>query len=152
MRREGARRGGGMGTMEGVRAKGYRLRMSALRRGLTAGVLVLTAAFFIPGIAATGFDVWWRGLSVLGLALSILGLRTILGSVLVVRPDALRLYRFWPLRRDIPWYRILAIDVIPGFWHLEVELNSGERLTLPPVRDIEDLYETMENHRQALDA
>ena len=60
--------------------------------------------------------------------------------------------RNWPFRRDFRWYRILAIDVVPGFWHLEVELNSGERITLPAVDDLERLYQLMEHHRQALDA
>jgi hypothetical protein len=136
----------------GVRAKGYRLRMSMVRRVVTVALLVVTSAFFVPGIATGGLELWWRVVSAVGLVLSLLGLRTVLGRVLVVRPEALRIYRFWPLRRDIAWYRILAIDVIPGFWHLEVELNSGERLVLPAVREIEELYESMESHRQALDA
>ena len=41
---------------------------------------------------------------------------------------------------------------MPGFWHLEIELNSGERITLPAVDDLERLYQLMEHHRQALDA
>ena len=69
-----------------------------------------------------------------------------------VRPRGLRLQRNWPFRRDIPWYRILQIDVIPGFWNLEIELNSGERLALPCVEHLNDLYHRMEHHRQALDA
>ncbi len=126
--------------------------MSVLRRGLTVALLVLVALFFVPGAVSAELPWWWRAMSGAGFVLSLLGIRTLLGAVLVVRHDSLRIYRFWPLRRDIPWYRILTIDVIPGFWHLEVELNSGERMALPPVRDIEDLYESMERYRQALDA
>ncbi len=126
--------------------------MSVLRRGLTVALLVVVALFFVPGTLAPELPWWWRAMSALGFVLSLLGIRTLLGAVLVVRGDRLRIYKFWPLRRDIPWYRILAIDVIPGFWHLEIELNSGERMALPPVHDIEDLYESMERNRQALDA
>ena len=72
--------------------------------------------------------------------------------VVVVRPDGLRVQRNWSFRRNYRWYRILAIDVVPGFWHLEVELNSGERVTLPAVDDLERLYDLMEQRRQALDA
>ena len=53
--------------------------------------------------------------------------------MLIVRDEGLRVQKTWPHRRDIPWYRILATDVIPGFWNLELELNSGERVELPPV-------------------
>ena len=108
--------------------------------------------FFVPGIFAPGLSFWWHALSVFGLLTSVAGLRILLGSVVVVRPQGLRVQRNWPLRRDIPWYRMLEIDVIPGFWNLEVELNSGERLSLPCVENLDDLYHRMEHHRQALDA
>lgn len=131
---------------------GYRLRMSVLRRMCLVGLLALIAVFFVPGIFAPGLRLWWHGLSLLGLITAVAGLRILLGSVVVVRPDGLRLQRNWPFRRTIPWYRILEIDVIPGFWNLEVELNSGERLSLPCVEHLDDLYHRMEHHRQALDA
>ena len=42
--------------------------------------------------------------------------------------------------------------MIPGFWNLEIELNSGERVELPPVQNLNELYEEIERHRTALDA
>jgi hypothetical protein len=141
-----------IGRIGSMQKKGYRLRMSPVRRTLLAGLLTLTAVFFVPGIFAPGLSFWWHALSVFGLLTSVAGLRILLGSVVVVRPQGLRVQRNWPLRRDIPWYRMLEIDVIPGFWNLEVELNSGERLSLPCVENLDDLYHRMEHHRQALDA
>lgn len=130
----------------------YRLRMSPVRRIATAVLLALIAVFFVPGILAGGLELWWRVVSLVGFLTSLIGLRIILGAVLVVRDRGLLILRNWPLRRDIPWYRILQIDVVPGFWNLEIELNSGERIALPPVRDLDGLYQRMERHRQALDA
>ena len=135
-----------------MQAKGYRLRMRMWRRALLTGLLAVIALFFVPSIVAPGLQLWWRGLSLIGLLSAIAGLRILLGSVVVVRPRGLRLQRNWPIRREIPWYRILQIDVIPGFWNLEIELNSGERLALPCVENLDDLYHRMEHHRQALDA
>jgi hypothetical protein len=126
--------------------------MSIFRRVSLTLLLVVVAVFFVPGMLAPDLSVWWRALSGLGLVTALLGLRTVLGSVIVVRAEGLRLQRSWPLHRDIRWYRILQIDVIPGFWNLEIELNSGERLALPCVERLDDLYESMEHHRQALDA
>jgi hypothetical protein len=126
--------------------------MRAWRRILLTIVLVVIAVFFVPGIGAPGLPLWWHILSVVGLLTAFAGLRIVLGSVVVVRPTGLRIQRNWPIRRDIRWYRILAIDVIPGFWNLEIELNSGERIALPAVEDLDDLYHRMEHHRQALDA
>lgn len=138
--------------LSSVQAKGYRLRMRSWRRALMTVLLSVIAVFFVPGIFAPDLALWWRALSVVGLLTSLAGLRIILGPVIVVRPEGLRIQRNWPIRRDIPWYRILEIDVIPGFWNLEIELNSGERLALPCVEQLDDLYERMEHHRQALDA
>jgi hypothetical protein len=135
-----------------VRGKGYRLRMSPARRLVVTVVLVAAALFFVPGMLAPDLSWWWRALSSVGFLSALLGLRAVLGRVVLVGPAGLRLQKSWPLRRDIRWYRILQIDVIPGFWNLEVELNSGERLALPCVEHLDDLYETMERHRQALDA
>ncbi len=115
-------------------------------------LLVACLSFFVPGVLAGGIDLWWRAFAVVGTLATLAGLRILWGPVVVVRPQGLRIQRNWPLRRDFRWYRILSIDVVPGFWHLEVELNSGERITLPAVDDIERLYQLMEYHRQALDA
>jgi hypothetical protein len=135
-----------------MQSKGYRLRMRMWRRALLTGLLAVIALFFVPSIVAPGLQLWWRALSLIGLLSAAAGLRILLGSVVVVRPRGLRLQRNWPIRREIPWYRILQIDVIPGFWNLEIELNSGERLALPCVEHLDDLYHRMEHHRQALDA
>jgi hypothetical protein len=135
-----------------VSSTGYRLRMSSLRRVLLVVMLVLIALFFVPGTVSGALDLWWRGLSAAGILLSLIGLRIVLGPAIVVRSSGLRLQRNWPLRRDIPWYRILQVDVIPGFWNLEIELNSGERIALPCVESVDDLYEDLERHRTEIDA
>lgn len=119
-----------------------------LRTALLVVCLLLSASWAVAG----ALDPWVRVTAVAVALASVAGLRILWGSVVVVRDDGLRVMRNWPLRRDIRWYRILAIDVIPGFWHLEVELNSGQRLALPPVDDLDRLYRLMEHHRQALDA
>jgi hypothetical protein len=135
-----------------VRGTGFRLRISPLGRLLRSAVLLLGLLMFVPGVIAAGIDLWWRLLFLFGSLACVAGLRILWGSVVVVRPAGLRVQRNWPFRRDFRWYRILSIDVVPGFWHLEVELNSGERITLPAVDDLERLYQLMEQHRQALDA
>jgi hypothetical protein len=114
-------------------------------------ILSLLVVFFLYQVVGGG-DFWIQAASVAGLLSSLAVLRVIVGAVVVVRDDGLRIQKVWPLRRDIPWYRILAVDVVPGFWHLEIELNSGERLELPPVADLEALYRDIERHRTALDA
>jgi hypothetical protein len=106
---------------------------------------------FVPGVVAGAIDLWWRLLCLVGALSCAAGLRILWGSVVVVRPEGLRIQRNWPLRRELRWYRILSIDVVPGFWHLEIELNSGERIALPAVDDLERLYHLMEARRQALD-
>ena len=135
-----------------VRGTGFRLRVSPLGRLLRSAVLLLGLLMFVPGVIAAGIDLWWRLLFLVAALACAAGLRILWGSVVVVRPSGLRVQRNWPFRRDFLWYRILAIDVVPGFWHLEIELNSGERITLPAVDDLERLYQLMEQHRQALDA
>ena len=115
-------------------------------------MLALLALLFVPLTVLAGIEWWVRLLSLVGLVTSVLGIRTLLGAVLVVREEGLRIQKNWPRRRDIPWYRILATDVIPGFWNLEIELNSGERVELPPVQNLSELYEEIERHRTALDA
>ena len=114
-------------------------------------MLSLCFLFFLPGLFGQGLDVWWRALSAVGLVTSVLALRVVLGAAVVVREEGLRIQRLWPLTRDIPWYRILSTDVIPGFWFLELELNSGERIELPAVEHLDDLYERIEEHRRDID-
>ena len=46
--------------------------------------------------------------------------------------------------------RIYGVDVIPGTWTLEVELNPGERVSLPCVDRVDDLYERVEAARAQL--
>lgn len=75
------------------------------------------------------------------------------GPAVVVGRTTLRVYRpWWPLHRDIDWYRILATDIIPGFWFLELEMNSGERVQLPCVERMDDLFAQIEDHRTRLDS
>jgi hypothetical protein len=126
--------------------------MGRAGRAIRVGILSLLALFFLPEIANAGADFWYRLASLLGFVTSLLAIRMLVGAVLIVRDDGLRIQKLWPLRRDIPWYRILSVDVVPGFWHLEIELNSGERLELPPVADLDGLYRDIERHRTALDA
>ncbi|MEZ5144061.1 MAG: PH domain-containing protein [Acidimicrobiales bacterium] len=134
-----------------LRGRRYRLRLSPVRRAVQAVVLSLCFVFFLPGLFGQGLDVWWRLLSAVGLVTSLLALRVVLGAAVVVRDEGLRLQRLWPITRNIPWYRILATDVIPGFWFLELELNSGERIELPAVEHLDDLYERIEAHRRDID-
>ena len=128
------------------------MRMSPVARVARVALLSVLALIFVPGVFASGLDLWWRVVSLVGLVTSVLGIRMMVGAVLVVRDSGLRIQKNWPYRRDLPWYRILASDVIPGFWNLELELNSGERVELPPVGDLNALYADIERHRTALDA
>ena len=130
----------------------YRWRLSRRRRVIQVTLLSLIGLFFLPGVFDSQLTVWWRFVTLVGLVSSLLAIRTVVGAVLIVSDKGLRVQKTWPYRRDIPWYRILATDVIPGFWNLELELNSGERVVLPPVADINALYEDIERHRTALDA
>lgn len=135
-----------------MRGSGFRLRISAIGRLWRTLVLVLGLIMFVPATLSGAIPGLWRVLLGLVVLTCISGLRILWGPVVVVGPKGLRIQRNWPLRRDFLWYRILSIDVIPGFWHLEIELNSGERVTLPAVEDLERLYQLMEQHRSALDA
>ena len=135
-----------------MRGTGFRLRVSAVGRLWRTVVLALGLVMFVPATLSSVVPGLWRVLLAVVVLSCLAGLRILWGSVVVVRSEGLRIQRNWPLRRDVRWYRILAIDVVPGFWHLEVELNSGERLTLPAVDDLERLYQLMEKHRTALDA
>jgi hypothetical protein len=136
----------------GVRGSGFRLRVSAIGRLWRTVVLILGLLMFVPATLSGAIPGLWRVLLGLVVLFCLAGLRILWGPVVVVGPKGLRIQRNWPLRRDFLWYRILSIDVIPGFWHLEIELNSGERVTLPAVDDLERLYHLMEQHRSALDA
>ncbi len=135
-----------------MRGIGFRLHMRPWVRVLRTGLLVICLLLAASWAWFAGPEMWFRVASAVVALACVAGLRILWGPVVVVRDDGLRIQRNWPLRRTIPWYRVLAIDVIPGFWHLEVELNSGQRLALPAVDDLDRLYRLMEQHRQALDA
>ena len=138
--------------MIAVNRRGYRLRMSTTMRWLrvlilaAAGLMLLSSAMYVDdGVA-------WRLLSLAGVIAAVLGIRIMFGPVVVVDANHLTVQPNWPVRRRIPWYRIANVEVVPGFWMLLVELNSGERLELPCVEQLEDLYDRIEHHRHALDA
>jgi hypothetical protein len=130
----------------------YRLRMSRVSRVLRTFVFVAIALCFVPAVIDGGIDLAVRALSLLGIVSSLYGLRVILGPAVEVRPEGLRLLKSWPRRRDIAWYQILEVDIIPGYWMLDIELNSGEQISLPCVERVDDLYERIEELRQLLDA
>jgi len=130
----------------------YRLRMSPINRGLRSALFVAIALCFIPAVLSPELELGVRLFSLVGVASSAYGLRIILGPAIEVRPEGLRLLKSWPRRRTIPWYRILEIEVVPGFWILDVELNSGECFALPCVEHVDDLYEQIQSLRQNLDA
>ena len=130
----------------------YRLRMRSYTRVLRTLLLGFLGFMFVPAVFTQGVDAQWRILSIVGLVSSIYGLRIVLGAAVEVRPEGLRVLKTWPWRRDIPWYRIYQIDVVPGYWVLDLELNSGEQLELPCVEHVDDLFERIEEHRSRLDA
>jgi hypothetical protein len=130
----------------------YRLRMSWLNRGIRSVLFVVIALCFVPALLNPDMDLGVRVFSLVGVASSVYGLRIILGPAVEVRPEGLRVLKSWPRRRTIPWYRILEIEVVPGYWVLDVELNSGERFSLPCVEHVDDLYEHIQAQRQDLDA
>lgn len=132
------------------RRAGYKLRLRAWNRWIRTAVLGLCIVVFVDGVVGSHGDTTWRVLSVVGLAFSLWGLRVLHGPAVVVDGDHLRIQHRWPVKRDVPWYRILEVDVIPGSWHLDLELNSGEQLALPCVEHVDELYEQIERHRNAL--
>ena len=83
--------------------------MSPLARTWRVVLLSIIAVFFIPGVAASDLDLWWRVVSLVGLVTAVLAVRMLVGSVIIVRDEGLRVQKNWPHRRDIPWYRILEI-------------------------------------------
>lgn len=125
--------------------------MSFWRRWAMVVLLSVIAVVMVPGVFGTAVDVAWRLVAFVGFVTALLGVRTLLGPIVVVGSDGLVVQKNWPLRRRIAWHRILGVDVVPGFWNLEVELNSGERVTLPCVEHLDTLYEDVESRRQAID-
>jgi hypothetical protein len=131
---------------------GYRLQMSIFARLVRVTINLVLVAFFLPVLVDPDQAAHVRLGSVLGVVLAAYGLRVVLGPAVVVRPEGLRIFTWWPRHRDIAWYRVYAVDIVPGRWLLEVELNAGDRLTLPVVERVDDLYERIEDLRQRLDA
>ena len=108
--------------------------------------------FLLAGGIGTSPSFVWTAISVFGIAVALVGLRAILGRAVLVQDDALVVQPYWPQRRRIPWYRIDHVEVVAESWSLVVELNSGERVALPCVERVDDLYERLDHHRKALDA
>ena len=126
--------------------------MSRLNRVLRTVLFSVIGLCFVPAVLGGSIDLSVRALSAAGVLSSIYGLRIILGPAVEVRPEGLRLLKSWPRRRDIAWYRILEVDIVPGYWMLDLELNSGEAISLPCVEHVDDLYERIEELRSKLDA
>ena len=134
-----------------MRGDGYRLRFRLGVRVSWTALLVFSIAFLVPVVTAPSLDIWWHLLGVSGIVSALAGLRVMWGAAIVVGAEGLRIYRpWWPLHRDIAWYRILATDIIPGFWFLEIEMNSGERIELPCVEHMDELYERIESYRRQI--
>ena len=131
---------------------GYRLQMSNFTRLRRVLLYVLLGVLFVPGLLDPVSTPLIRAGCVLGLALAGFGLGVALGPAVIVREEGLRVYTWWPRHQDIPWYRVFAVDVVPGRWILELERNSGDRVTLPVVEKVDALYEQIEDLRQRLDA
>jgi hypothetical protein len=138
-----------MGAMAPV---GYRLQMSVFARLFRVTLYLVLSMLFVPALVDPASPVHIRVGCVLGVALSVYGLRVVLGPAVVVRPEGLRVFTVWPRHRDIAWYRVFAVDILPDRWLLELELNSGDRLTLPVVERVDALYEQIEDLRTRLDA
>ena len=126
--------------------------MSRFMRITRSVVFVILGVCFVPVITTGENGFSWRAMGAAGLLSSLYGLRIILGPALEVRPEALRVMKNWPKRRDIAWYRIFEVDVVPEYWLLSLELNSGERIELPCVERVDDLYDEIQELRQRLDA
>ena len=135
-----------------VRSSGYRLQMSNLARLLRVGISVVLTALFAQLMIEPGATAVTRLGSIGGIVLAALGLRMVLGPAVLVREEGLRIWSWWPRHRDIPWYRVFAVDIVPGHWLLELELNSGDRVVLPVVERVDALYDQIEDLRQRLDA
>ncbi len=133
-----------------IRGTGYRRRMPALRRWSLTAVYALLALISLGGMVTEGADLAWRALSATALMLALWSIRIVHGRAIVVSDEYLRVQDRWPLKRDIPWYRILEVEVIPGLWTIGIELNSGVRIELPCVEDLDELYERIEERRHEL--
>jgi hypothetical protein len=138
--------------MEEMTPSGYRLQLSVFARMWRLVFYVALAAGFGTALVDPASSLAVRAGCVIGLALIGFGLRIVLGPAVIVRPDGLRIITWWPRYRDVAWYQIYDVEVVPGQWVLELELNSGERITLPVVERVDDLYEQIEDLRQRLDA
>ena len=138
--------------MDGMTPSGYRLQMSVLARLWRVVLYVVLAVLFVPGLVDPASPPMIRLGCAVGVGLAGMGLRVVLGPAVIVRAEGLRYFTWWPRHQDIPWYRVYAVDVVPGRWLLELELNSGERHTLPVVERVDALYEQIEDLRQRLDA
>jgi hypothetical protein len=135
-----------------ITGSGYRLKFRLVTRVFWTIMLISAALFFVPITANAAFDFWWRTIATAAVLCSLGGLRVLWGAAVVVGPRGLRVYTpSWPLRRNLGWHRMLATDIIPGFWFLEIEMNSGERIALPSVEHLDDLYEQIEDYRTRLD-
>jgi hypothetical protein len=128
----------------------YRMRMTPLVRVGRIAVFAVCALVLGATTFASG-PWWWRVASSVGLLVALLGLRTMLGAVVKVDDRYLTIQPYWPLRQRLSWYRIDHAEVVPGYWVVLLELNSGARMQLPCVDDIDDLYHRVEYHRKALD-
>lgn len=126
--------------------------MSPIARAGCATLYATIGVVMGVGLASPDLAVEYRIICVLGVGSALFSLRAVLGRVLIVGSDGLVIQRYWPVRRFIAWYRIELVDVLPGFWNLELQLNSGERVELPPVDDLDGLYRTVEDRRSHLDA
>jgi len=136
-----------------IRGTGFRLQFRLATRVIWTVLLVLTVIFFAQIIISSVFGFWVRVVALVATLNAIAGIRVMWGAAVVVGRSGMRIYRpWWPLHRDIAWYRILATDIIPGFWFLELEMNSGERIELPCVENMDDLFEQIEDHRTRLDS
>lgn len=126
--------------------------MSRTSRVVISVVYGILGIVLAVGSTVPDMDTGYRVICAAGLVSVVFSLRSILGTVVKVSEDGLVVQRYWPVRRSMPWYRIELVDVLPGFWNLEVQLNSGERIELPPVAELDDLYQLIEHHRTHLDA
>ena len=140
-----------MGDDGAVRPVGYRLSLSQFARARRFVIYVGLAVLFSPGLLDPTSLPLVRVGSLAGIVLAAYGLRMVMGPLVLVRDEGLRVYTWWPRHRDLAWYRVYAVDVLPSQWQLEVELNSGEQIELPCVEHVDDLYERIEEHRQRLD-
>lgn len=130
----------------------FRLRMSRLTRVLRGGLLGMLGGCFVPALIDPATDPQWRLLCLVGLVSAIYGLRIVVGPALLLSDEGLVVLNRWPLRRAIPWYRIYEVQVVPGYWMIDLELNSGEIVSLPCVEDVDLLYDEIQQGRERLDA